>query len=132
MCRVIIVVMALLLAVGALAVSLNNAAGVKYYNAGNEGVGSANGGYAVIDSVANGASYSEYEQWYLFQAQASEDVYIRRYLSDGWETAPGVFIPAGKSLIINIPYTPGTTGYQRQLVQFSTVTDTVVIVPWQK
>lgn len=119
----LIAALVLACATTAIAVDLNSAKPVKYVAAG---------GYAVLDSVANGSSYSDYEPWYLFVGQASEDIYIRRYFDGAWESAPGVFIPAGKSLVINVPYTPGTTGYQRQLVQVSTLTDTLVCIPWVK
>ena len=121
----LIVLCLALFATSAVAVELNSAKPVKYVAAG---------GYAVIDSVANGPSFSEFEQWYLFQGQASEDIYIRRYFGDGWEDAPGVFIPSGKSMLINVPYAPSadTDGYSRQLIFVSTLTDSLMVLPWQR
>jgi len=131
--RLVIILVALLVCGAALAVDLNSSDPVKFYYSGGHGVGSGDGGYAVLDSVSNGASFSEFEQWYLFQSQASEDVRLRRYFEGAWEDI-GVTIPSGKSLVINVPYTntKAASGYSHQLVWFSAVTDSVEIIPWQR
>ena len=124
--RRIILLASMLIAVGALAVDLNHSKPMKYVDPTTS---NAAAGYTVLDSVARG--YSAYDHWYLIQAQADEDVTIRRKFDDGWEPGPGITIKAGKSLIFNIPYSWNAAGtYQVQLVQLSALTDTLEYMPW--
>lgn len=123
------------------AVELNSAKQMKYVPADST--------YFVLDSLVVGSRGDQYTHWYLFQAQADEDVYIRRKFdiypaghdtqsaawldSAQWEVGPGIFVPSGKSLVVNIPYSLNSAGNAWiQHIQVSTLTDTLGALPWTR
>lgn len=113
----IVVLLAMLICASAFAVDIGSVKTTKYVTSG---------GYAVLDSISGGSDFQNREQFYIFQAQAAEEVVITRKLVDGWDW-PGITLKSGQSVMLDVPYiaSVGGNGYQTQMIFVTTLTDTL-------